>query len=127
MEEERIYIAPANFKNGRKIFGMYHISDLIIIAAGTLAAVIGCILCFNQLSGKLLIAGIVIFVSIGCICWILTSSFSVYHNILGFLIEYFEYLVSEKNYVFGGIVYYDEEKEHEGNEKNRFKKTEKNY
>ena len=119
MEEERVYIAPANFKNGRKIFGMYHISDLIIIAAGTLVAVIGCILCFNQLSGKLLIAGIVIFVSIGCICWILTSSFSVYHNILGFLIEYFEYLVSEKNYVFGGIVYYDEEKEHEGNEKNR--------
>lgn len=109
--EEQVYVAPANFKGGRLIFGMYHISDLIVLGVGTLITIIGCIICFNNLQGTALIIGIVIFASIGGLCWIFTASYSVYHNILGFLIEYFDYLMMEKDYIFEGIIYYDEEKE----------------
>lgn len=115
MDEHR-YIAPSNFKGGRLIFGMYRISDLIIIASGTVLMIVGCIICFNNLSGTALIVGIIIFVFIGGLCWILTTNYSVYHNIMVFLIEYLDYFVSNKDYVFEGIVNYDEEKDERNKE-----------
>ena len=114
--EERRYIAPSNFKGGRLIFGMYRISDLIVVAAGTLLTIVGCIICFNSLSGVALIVGVIIFVFIGGICWLLTTNYSVYHDIMGFCIEYLDYFVSNKNYVFEGIVNYDEEKDRKNTE-----------
>lgn len=109
--EEQVYVAPANFKGGRLIFGMYHISDLVVLGAGTLITIIGCIVCFNNLSGTALLIGIGVFAFIGGLCWLLTTKYSVYHNIMGFLIEWIDYLMSEKDYIFEGIIYYDEEKE----------------
>lgn len=115
MEENssRVYVAPPGFKSGRLIFGMYHAVDLIIIAAGTLVTIIGCLICFNNLSGSSLIVGCIIFACIGGLCWILTTNYSVYHNIMGFLFEYWSYLTAQHEYIFEGIVYYDEEKENE--------------
>ena len=63
-----------------------------------------------------LIVGVIIFVFIGGICWLLTTNYSVYHNIMGFCIEYLDYFVSNKNYVFEGIVNYDEEKDKKNTE-----------
>lgn len=109
---EEIYVAPSNFKRGRLIFGMYHISDLIVLSVGTFIMIVGCILCFNNLQGTLLIVGTICCVFIGGLSWILMTNYSVYHNILGFLIEYYDFLSEQKVYTYEGVINYDEEKEH---------------
>lgn len=107
--DEIVYCAPTNFKGGRLIFGTYHIIDLVILAVGTLMMIVGCLICFNNLSGLSLKIGVFIFVLIGCISWFFTTSYSVYHNIFGYILECCDYITSEKEYIWGGIIQYEEE------------------
>lgn len=109
--DEQIYVAPSNFKRGKLIFGKYHISDLIVLASGTFIMIVGCLLCFNNLNGSLLVIGTVCFILIGGLSWLLTTNYSIYHNILGFMTEYYDFLAGQKVYTYEGVINYDEEKE----------------
>ncbi len=120
--KEEVYTTPANFKRGKLIGGSYHIIDLIILAVGFFVTVIGCLICIFNFRGILFWIGMIVFITIGFSSWFLTISFPAYHNVLGFLIEMYDYLLSQKEYPSEGVIYYDEEKEEREKRKNITKK-----
>ena len=111
--KEEVYTAPSNFKRGKLIVGSYKVSDLIIIGVGVIIAVGGILLSVFTLEGIARYFGMALFLFIGLVAWFITISFPAYHNMLGYLLEMYDYLISQKAYPFEGVIYYDEEKNRE--------------
>ena len=69
--------------------------------------------------------GLALFLFIGMVAWFITISFPAYHNMLGFLLEMYDYLIAQKVYPFEGVIYYDEEKNREETGERRYSWEEK--
>ena len=94
--KEEVYTAPANFKRGKLIVGSYKVSDLIIIGVGVFIAIGGILLSVFTLEGIGRYFGMALFLFIGMVAWFITISFPAYHNMLGFLLEMYDYLIAQK-------------------------------
>lgn len=123
--KEEVYTAPANFKRGKLIVGSYKVSDLIIIGVGVFIAIGGILLSVFTLEGIGRYFGMALFLFIGMVAWFITISFPAYHNMLGFLLEMYDYLIAQKVYTFEGVIHYDEEKNREETGERRYSWEEK--
>ena len=122
--KEEIFTMPSNFKRGKLIVGSYRISDLAILGSGLIIAVFGFLISIFTLKGIAMAIGIVLFMSIGFLSWFLTIPFPAYHNMLGWMMEMYDFLLSQKMYPFEGVIYYDEEKD-ESERKTKYRWEEK--
>lgn len=91
------YLIPANGKKSLQIFGLFNVFDLILLGSGILLTFI-LILAGNISSW----VWAVISIMPACICAFLVFPIPNYHNVLTFIISFWEYLTKRRNFIWKG-------------------------
>lgn len=101
-----MYIIPANSKKGILIANIFRISDLVLFLVGAVITII-LLVAIPKTSILLLMIKLAPIV----VCGVLVMPIPYYHNVLVFLIEFINYRVSTKIYIWKGWCVKDEYKE----------------
>ena len=96
------FVSSKNFKSGRLINSKYRIIDLLILGGGIIVsfAMILFFLLFLDGTDWLIVC---LMCMPAVLCFFLTMSAGIYHNILEFIKVYVKYRIKNKKYYWEGI------------------------
>lgn len=97
------FIAPKNFKNGRKILNRFKIKDLVFLSIIDLFSFVLAIVYIYSSKNKNIVV-ILLFSLPPIIAYLLTMPFGIHHNVLTFLKVILRFLRSKKKYYWEGII-----------------------
>lgn len=94
------YLIPANTKKGQLILGLFRPFDLILFGTGILVTVI-----FLAIMPLTSTAVTILVLSPAVITGFLVMPVPYYHNILNIIIELYEFLTNNQEYIWRGWCY----------------------
>lgn len=97
------FIAPKNFKNGRKIFNCFKIGDLVLTATLTVISFM-MVIFYAILATKPNFIIVILLFFPAIIGYLLTIPFGTYHNIKTFFKVFNIFLKTNKKYFWQGII-----------------------
>lgn len=103
MENEKLYLIPANSKKSQLLFSMFRPIDLVIFGACALLS-IGFLLVITSTSA---VATLIKLIPI-CTGFLLVMPVPSYHNVLVFFQEFFKFFINRRVYYWKGWCVKDE-------------------
>lgn len=104
------FYSPKNFKKGRHLGGMFRWIDIVLFGTATLLFIPAFL--FNMTGDTVNIPLLMLTLLLYGIVIVLIQPFPpIYHNFLVFFYLQYLYLRRQKEYIWGGIVKYEEKEE----------------